>query len=175
MDIVTARLRLDALLPADAPALFAYRSDPAVSRWQGWQPATVVDAEHFIEVQQGAAPDMPGAWWQRAIRLRATRELIGDAGVHNVDAETVELGITLAPAQQRHGYARETLEVILDYVFGGLQKQHAIALVAPGNLRCMRLLEGVGMRRIAAPGDDVMYTLPRAAWLAPPANWDDRG
>ncbi|HEX7348620.1 MAG TPA: GNAT family N-acetyltransferase [Rhodanobacteraceae bacterium] len=175
MDIVTARLRLDALLPADAPALLAYRSDPAVSRWQGWVPDSLAAAAEFIAHQQDAAPDVPGTWWQRAIRLRATGELIGDVGLHCIDAADVELGITLAPAQQRHGYARDTLEVLLDYAFGGLQKQRALASVAPGNLRCMRLLEGLGMQRTGSAGHDVLFALQREAWLAPPANWDDRG
>lgn len=175
MDIVTTRLRLDALVPVDAAALFAYRGDPVVSRWQGWAPAALTDAAQFIATQQDAAPDVAGTWWQRAIRLRATGELIGDAGLYCVDAADIELGITLAPAQQRHGYAREALEVLLDYAFGGLQKQRTIAHVAPGNLRCMRLLEGLGMRRTATAGNDVMFVLPRAGWLAPPANWDDRG
>lgn len=173
MDIVTARLRLDGLRAADATALFAYRSDPAVSRWQGWQPHALADAERFIAAQTGVVPGAVGAWWQRAMRLRATDELIGDVGVYGVDADTVELGITLAPAHQRHGYAREALELVLDYVLGGLAKQRAIARVMPGNFRCMRLLEGAGMRRHdAAP--DILYELARDAWLAPPENWAER-
>lgn len=166
---------MDALVPADAAALLAYRSDPAVGRWQGWVPDSLAAAAELIANQQDAAPDVPGTWWQRAIRLRATGELIGDVGMHCIDAADVELGITLAPTQQRHGYAREALEVLLDYAFGGLQKQRTIAHVVPGNLRCMRLLEGLGMRRTGTVGDDVMFTLLREDWLAPPANWDDRG
>lgn len=40
MELATARLRLDALRREDAAALFAYRADPAVSRYQGWRPAS---------------------------------------------------------------------------------------------------------------------------------------
>ncbi|MGH8184393.1 MAG: GNAT family N-acetyltransferase [Rhodanobacteraceae bacterium] len=173
MEIVTARLRLDALRREDAEALFAYRGDPAVSRWQGWKPASLGEASRFIEDQQRAAPDVSGTWWQRAIRLRDTGELIGDLGLHFLDDATVELGISLAPAQQRHGYAREALEVMLDFVFGGLHKQLAIAHVAPRNFACMRLLEGMKMHRRDPQDGDAMFELPASEWLAP-ADEDER-
>lgn len=168
MDIVTANLRLDALRAEDAPALFAYRGDPAVNRFQGWKPVALAEAERFIAAQEATVPDNVGTWWQRAIRLRDSGMLIGDVGMHFVDAATVELGITLALAQQRHGYAREALEVMLDFVFGGLRKQHAIAFVEPRNFMCMRLLEGLGMHRGADQDGDAVFTLEAGEWLAPP-------
>lgn len=174
MEIVTARLRLDALRDEDAGALFAYRGDPAVSRYQGWKPASVADAAKFIDAQQGRAPDTPGTWWQRAIRLRDSGELIGDLGLHFMDDGTVELGISLAPAHQRHGYAREAVEVMLDFVFGGLRKQRVIARVDPRNFMCMRLLEGLGMRRRDAQAGDVKFELPASEWLAAPDEPGDR-
>ncbi|HET7162719.1 MAG TPA: GNAT family N-acetyltransferase [Rhodanobacteraceae bacterium] len=174
MEIVTARLRLDALREEDAAALFGYRGDPAVNRYQGWKPASIADAARFIEAQQGGAPDVPGAWWQRAIRLRDSDELIGDLGLHFVDGATVELGISLAPAHQRQGYAREAVEVMFDFVFGGLHKKRVIALVAPRNLMCMRLLEGLGMHRGAVQAGDVEFELPASEWLAAPDAAGDR-
>ncbi|MGN6790459.1 MAG: GNAT family N-acetyltransferase [Rhodanobacteraceae bacterium] len=172
MEIVTARLRLDALRGEDADALFAYRSDPAVSRYQGWKPASIADAARFIEAQEGVAPDTPGAWWQRAIRLRDTDELIGDLGLHFLDDATVELGISLAPAHQRQGHAREAVEVMLDFVFGGLHKQRVVALVDPLNFMCMRLLEGLGMRRTGSQPHHVVFALQAREWLAAPAGED---
>lgn len=182
MDVTTARLRLDALRPADAPALFAYRGDPQVSRYQSWKPAHVAAVERFIAAQQSVQPDTVGTWWQRAIRLRADGSLIGDLGLHFTDAWTVELGITLAPAMQRRGYAREALEVVLDFVFGGLHKHRVFASVDPRNLACVRLLEGVGLRREAhfhaslregeGWADDVVYALLEREWLAPPDDVD---
>ena len=174
MEIVTARLRLDALRDEDADALFAYRSDPAVARFQGWKPASVADAKRFIETQHGVAPDTPDTWWQRAIRLRDSGELIGDLGLHFMGEGTVEVGISLAPVHQRRGYAREALEVMLDFVFGGLRKRRVIAQVAPRNFMCMRLLEGLGMRRGADQGGDAMFALDAGDWLAPADASGDR-
>lgn len=166
MEIVTARLRLDALRREDAEALLAYRGDPQVSRFQGWKPVTLADAAAFIEAQQDLAPDTPDTWWQRAIRLRDTGELVGDTGLHFIDNACVELGISLAPAHQRRGYAREAVEVMLDFVFGGLHKRRVIARVAPRNFACMRLLEGLGMHRGRDQADDAMFELPAREWLA---------
>ncbi|TAN03361.1 MAG: N-acetyltransferase [Rhodanobacteraceae bacterium] len=175
MQIVTTRLRLDGLRREDAEALFAYRSDPAVSRWQGWKPSTLADAAKFIEDQQTAAPDVPGTWWQRAIRLRDSDALVGDLGMHFLGDATVELGVTLAPAQQHQGYAREAVEVLLDFVFGGLHKQRVIARVAPRNFACMRLLEGLGMQRRDGDAGEVTFELQGSEWLAAPTDDPDRG
>ena len=174
MEIVTARLRLDALRDEDADALFAYRGDPAVARFQGWKPTSVADARRFIETQRGLVPDTPDTWWQRAIRLRDSGELIGDLGLHFVGDAAVEVGISLAPAHQRLGYAREALEVMLDFVLGGLRKQRVTAFVEPRNFMCMRLLEGLGMRRGADQEGDATFTLEAGDWLAPADASGDR-
>ena len=78
MDIVTTRLRLDALVPDDAAALFAYRADPAVSRFQGWKPASVADAARFIETQQAVVPgthEISGPFCDRHRALTEWRRL----------------------------------------------------------------------------------------------------
>ena len=172
MEIVTARLRLDDLREEDAEALFGYRGDPAVSRYQGWKPESAADAARFIEAQEGAAPDVPGTWWQRAIRLRDSGELIGDLGLHLLDDAAVELGISLAPAHQGRGYAREAVEVMFDFAFGGLHKPRVIALVDPRNTPSIRLLEGLGMQRTGSEPDSLVFALHASDWLATPTDED---
>jgi RimJ/RimL family protein N-acetyltransferase len=100
MELNTARLRLDALRPADATVLFGYRADPDVSRFQGWRPASVAEAADFIERQADASLDTTDSWFQRAIRLREGGTLIGDLGLHlPPDAEdSIEFGVSIAPA-----------------------------------------------------------------------------
>lgn len=166
MDIATARLRLDALRREDAPTLLAYRGDPEVARYQGWKPRALAEAVRFIADQKGVEPDNEGAWWQRAVRLRATGELIGDTGLHGVADDAIELGISIAPAHQRRGYAREALEAMLDFALGGLHKRQAIAFVHPQNHASLRLLESLGMHRHDPHEEMVMFTLPAEEWLA---------
>ena len=91
-----------------------------------------------------------------------------------MDEGTVELGISLAPAHQRRGYAREAAEVMLDFVFGGLRKKRVIARVDPRNFVCMRLLEGLGMHRRDAQAGEVKFELAAREWLAAPDEPGDR-
>ena len=151
MSRLTRRLAIDALRHEDAEALFRYRADPLVSRYQGWAPASVGEALHFIQAQDGVAAGAPGTWYQRALRLRGSGELVGDLGLHfSAELEgTVELGISLASAQQGLGLATEALRDVLDYVFGELHQHRATASVDPRNHACMKLMLNIGLRQEA--------------------------
>lgn len=176
MELLTPRLRLDALRGSDAETLFRYRSDPAVSRYQGWCPVSVEDASRFIQRQRGIALDAPGTWFQRAIRLREADELAGDLGLHFVSEAAVELGVTLAPAHQGRGLAAEALRATLDLVFGTLHKHRAYGSVDPRNTASIRLLTALGMRKeahliesVRCDGewaDDAIYALLDREWAA---------
>jgi RimJ/RimL family protein N-acetyltransferase len=148
VELVTPRLRLDPLRPGDAPALYAYRGDPAVFRFQGWRPADVEAARAFIDRQQ-AEPSV--GWFQRAIRLREDGPLIGDLGVclPAESHDSVEFGITLAPAHRGRGYARETLQALFDHGFGRSGWRRVHASVDPRNAACVALLRALGMRQEA--------------------------
>src|SRR5574337_1268471 len=108
MELATARLRVDALRPADAEGLFACRADPAVARYQGWCPADLAAAREFIDAQR--QPPSSG-WCQRAIRLRESGMLIGDLGLCLPEApqDSVEVGVSIAPAYEGRGYASVAL------------------------------------------------------------------
>lgn len=149
MDLRTARLRLDGLRAADAPTLFAYRADPRVSRFQGWCPASLTEAANFIARQQAQAFAQLGSWCQLALRREPETALIGDVGVHFVDADTLEFGITVAPAAQQRGLAAEAAQAVLALAFETLGRHRVYAEVDPRNLACVRLLERLGMRREA--------------------------
>jgi RimJ/RimL family protein N-acetyltransferase len=176
MELATARLRIDALRPDDAAALFALRSDPAVARYQGWRPADLAAARAFIERQSSAA--IPDGWFQRAIRRREDGRLIGDLGVNLPgDAKaSVEFGISLAPAGQGQGYAGEAVRALFDHVFGRLGRHRIQASVDPRNLACLGLLRSLGMRQEAhhreslwlhgAWVDDMIFAMLSREWLA---------
>ncbi len=173
----TRRLLIDALRREDAEALFRYRADPLASRYQGWHPTSVDEVLRFIEALETVAPDTPGTWYQRAIRLQGSGELVGDLGLHfMLDAEeTVELGISLAPSHQGAGLAREALCEVLGFVFETLHKHRVTASVDPRNHACMKLLESVGMRNEAhfresvrfgnEWADDVVFAMLEREWL----------
>jgi RimJ/RimL family protein N-acetyltransferase len=179
MELTTARLLLDRLHPGDAEALFACRADPAVARFQGWRPASVAEARAFIEAQ---AEPAPGLWFQRAIRLRDGHALIGDLGVclPATPGDSVEFGISLTPAQQGQGYAREALRALFHQGFDVLGWRRIHASLDPRNTACMALLQALGMRQEAhfreslwLHGewvDDVVFAILAREWNpAPPS------
>jgi RimJ/RimL family protein N-acetyltransferase len=177
LELPTPRLLLDALCPADAGSLFAYRAHPEVARYQGWRPAGQAEALRFIE-SQPVATEVPGVWFQRAIRLRGDRGLIGDLGVLlPVEAEgSVEFGISIAPAHQGRGYAGEALHALFGRLFDTLGRHRIHASVDPRNLACVALLRSLGMRQEAHFReslwlhdewvDDAVYALLAREWQA---------
>jgi len=178
MELNTPRLRLDALRPTDAEALFGYRADPGVSRFQSWRPASVAEAADFIKRQAGASMDTPDSWFQRAIRLRKSGELIGDLGIHlPPDAEgSIEFGVSIVPAHQGNGYACEAVRAVFGLVFGLLGRHRIQASVDPRNIASMAMLRALGMRQEAHHReslwlqgewvDDVIFAMLDHEWQA---------
>jgi RimJ/RimL family protein N-acetyltransferase len=142
----TRRLVLRGLIPSDAHAIRRYRSLPEVARYQSWETFTTKDAEDLVAEQAGIAPDTPGTWLQLAI---VSEEVIGDCGMHFLDSEQVEVGITLDPAHQGKGYAAEGMRCVLDYLFGALGKHRVVATTDAENAAAAALFERIGFRREA--------------------------
>ena len=96
--IILRRMR-----PEDAETLFAYRSLPAVARYQNWLPASVDEAHELAKTQAGLEPGTPGTWFQFIICRREDGEIVGDCGILFAEDEhcSPELGIALHPDHRR--------------------------------------------------------------------------
>jgi RimJ/RimL family protein N-acetyltransferase len=149
-EIATDHLILNPLSAADVEALFAYRSLPEVCRYQSWAPASLQEVAAFIEGLASTEFDTLGTWFQLGIRLRESRGLIGDLGVHFLDdGQQVEVGFTTAPAFQRKGLATEAVVGLLDCLFGSLGKHRVTASVDPRNTASLGVVRRIGMRQEA--------------------------
>ena len=81
-----------------------------------------------------------------ALTLRGTDRLIGDCAAH-VDADDprrAEIGFTLAPEHQGHGYATEAVRRLLHYLLVERGKHRVSATCDARNTRSAALLERVG-------------------------------
>src|SRR5579859_7611941 len=79
IDLETERLLLRPFQREDLDAFVAYRNDPEVARYQSWEtPFTVRKAERLLDAMQRFTPGGPDGWYQVAIVLRQTGEMIGD-------------------------------------------------------------------------------------------------
>jgi len=152
LPLETPRLTLRRLLPADAPALSAYRSDPEVARYQGWHaPYSLEQAHELIAEMQSVTPGEPGCWLQIAFALKTTGELIGDCAVKrlNGDPRQAELGVTLAQAYQCQGYATEGLTCLINHLFDAFNLHRLCANIDPQNTASADLLRRLGFRHEA--------------------------
>ena len=161
----TKRFVLDSFRESDANALFRYRSAPAVSRYQGWAPSCIEEAEAFVARVMAAEFDTPDAWYQFAIRESSSAPsddpvLIGDLGVHfgPVGSREVEVGVTVAPAWQRLGVARECLSALLEHLFEDRNKTTVFAAIDPENAPVRGLLRRLGFQQRAEQGAHPWYS-----------------
>jgi RimJ/RimL family protein N-acetyltransferase len=144
------RVVLRHLQAADLPAFAAYRAEPEVARYQGFDPYTEAQAAAFItENAASPIPAPPGSWVQIAIARAEDDRLLGDCALHLSAAEPrqAEVGITLNPRWQGQGYAREALRGLLRFCFEELQLHRVVAITDVRNVASVRLLESVRMRR----------------------------
>lgn len=135
---------------ADVKPFVAYRSDPDVARYQSWDaPYPLAHGELLIRAMQRQHPDTPGQWFQFAVTLSPTGELIGDCGAKPdaADPRQAEIGYTIARQHHGHGYGADAARTLLGYLFDGRGKHRVTASCDPRNTGSIRLLERIGMRR----------------------------
>jgi RimJ/RimL family protein N-acetyltransferase len=176
-DLAATRVALRRFDPRDLEAFVAYRSTARVARFQDWDAPYPHEAgERFVRQMMARHPDMPGEWFQFAVILRSTGELIGDCAArpHPGDSRQAEIGFTIALEHQGHGYATEAVRRLLGYLFGPRGKHRVTACCDARNAASARLLERLGMRQEGhlrestwAKGewtDDLVYALLDHEW-----------
>lgn len=141
----TARLTLRPLRRADAPALFAMRSDPQVMQYIPRPLATsVTDSEEFIAlVNEGVSRNELLNW---GMALRASDELIGTIGFYRLQPENhrAEIGYLLHPAHQGQGLMQEAVAAALAYGFDVLRLHSVEGVIGPQNEASARVLQRAG-------------------------------
>jgi RimJ/RimL family protein N-acetyltransferase len=149
--IVTERLGLRQLVASDAEKIFEYRSRAEVSRYQSWGVESPAAIQSQIENLSATNPGIPGLWYRIGYRSQFSGEMIGDCSVHVLENEVrqAEFGISLVLELQCRAYATEVLRALLNYLFVELNKHRVFGSVDPRNLRSIRLMQRVGMRKEA--------------------------
>jgi RimJ/RimL family protein N-acetyltransferase len=147
----SSRLVLRRFSRADVQAFLAYRNDPEVARFQGWDSFSLAEATAFVARQEKQPVASPGQWLQIAIALKQTGQLVGDCAlkIHMADARQATIGITLCRAFQGQGLATEALAALLDFVFLEAGLHRVQADTDPENVSARKLLEHLGMRQEA--------------------------
>jgi len=174
----TERLIIRLFRDEDAEVVFAYRNDPLVYKYQGWAvPFTHENVDDFIHLRRILAPGIGGEWYQPALELTSTGEVIGDVAFFRKrqDSREATLGYTLAQAYWHQGYASEAVRAVVSYLFTELDLHRIVADCDSENLASVRLLERLGFRREAhfvesywlgdRWGDEYQYALLKREWI----------
>lgn len=171
----SSRLLLRPIKSEDAPAVFAYRSDAETNKFQGTIPKELTEVDDFIS-KIPSEINLPKTWFQFVIIENQSQEIIGDLGIHFIDAENkqCELGCTIRKESHGKGFATEAMKASIDYLFSVLNKHRMMASVDPENIASIKLLERLGFRKEAHHKesllindvwvDDVIYAILNREW-----------
>jgi RimJ/RimL family protein N-acetyltransferase len=146
----TERLALRRATEPDLDAIWAYRRDPAVTRWLSAAPATL-EAHRTSFLERGQLSHM--------VVVEAGGQVIGDAMIRVEDGwaqqevadaargTQAELGWTFDPAHQGRGFATEAAHALVSLCFAELGLRRVYAICFAANRSSWRLMERLGMRR----------------------------
>ncbi len=141
----TERLLLRELVPTDAPALFAMRTDPRVMQHSGRpRPSALSEVEWLIAIIQHDRVDNNGITW--AISLHCDPLLIGSIGYYRLKKEHYrgEVGYMLHPDHWRKGIMGEALETAVQFGSRQLGFHSIEAMTDPRNVASNGLLNKHG-------------------------------
>jgi RimJ/RimL family protein N-acetyltransferase len=148
--LTTARLLLRRSRPEDADTISAYRSDPEVHRYQGWDRTDADGIRDEIEAMAARAPGELGGWVQLTAEEGDTHQLVGDVGLSPAedDPGVIKIGYTMSPAFQGRGYATEAVGALIGYAFDTLGAEVVRAYASAANTPSIRVAEKAGLHLV---------------------------
>ncbi len=156
----TDRLLVRAFRDEDLEAFLAYRNDPLVAEYQGWDvPYPREKALEFIAEMKSKNPVEPEGWLQAAIVLKESGEYIGDCAffVKKDDNRKAYVGCTIAQKYWQRGYAVEVVRRLLAYLFDELHLHRVVAETDVENDASISTLERLGFRREAHLVENIWF------------------
>jgi len=160
----TERLLLRHFCDSDLEVFLAYRSDPEVARYQGWEAPYDPDiGRAFIDEMKNAVPGTPGKWFQAAIELKSSKTVLGDCAFHVMgnDLRQAFIGITPAHPSWGMGYGEEACRGLLNYLFKELNLHRVVAECDVENVTSFTLLKRLGFRCEAHLIENIWF---KGAW-----------
>jgi|SRR5208283_345167 len=142
------RVRLRPLVPTEYPAVFAWYNDPETVA-----PFDRFSVDTFDEFSQavGSASEEPTSLAPRfAIERKDEGKVVGVVGHYRAHPilEYTDVWYVLGdPAARRHGFGRESVQLLTDHLFAATAVERVGATCDVDNAASYRLLEEIGFRR----------------------------
>ena len=145
----TKRLTIRNLRPDDLPEFFSYRSNPQVTKFQGFDLMTLKESEEFIESMSRKFFGTLGEWVQYGIENNESKKLIGDCAIRILeeDNDVAEIGITISHLHQKNGFAKEVMFGVLKFLFDEKGIRRVVELTDIDNIASVNLLKSCGFRQ----------------------------
>jgi ribosomal-protein-alanine N-acetyltransferase len=145
--LVTKRLVLRKITKKDVPDIFAYASDPEVTRYLRWGPhQSLMETENYVNVVLDQYHEGRDGPW--AIEHQRQQKVLGH--IHLMDIEVqhrkARVGFVLSKSYWNRGIMTEALGKVLDYSFEELGLNRLEGLCASPNRAAIQVLGKVGMR-----------------------------
>lgn len=134
----------------DVDTFLAYRQDPDIARFQGWETTySIIQAINLIESQAGSVLPEKGEWLQLAIHSLGSHEHVGDLAIKLVeDADSsFELGFTIAKQHQGQGFAKEAAAKLMSYLVSEAGAKKFIATTDSRNSASIKVLAALGFQK----------------------------
>jgi [ribosomal protein S5]-alanine N-acetyltransferase len=176
LNIQTTRLNIRHLKLSDLTDFHIYRSNPEVTKYQGFDVMTIEQAEQFINDNSTKHFGNAGEWIQYGIENLETRQLIGDCAIKldQYDTRIAEIGITISHLEQKKGFAKEVLLGILTFLFDKKEIHRVVEIVDAENIASINLLISTGFKQEGhfienvffkgKWGSELQYAMLRREW-----------
>jgi len=176
LNITTPRLFIRNLKDIDLEDFYIYRSNPDITKYQGFDVMTLEEAQIFIKEHTNKNFGKPGEWVQYAIENKETGNIVGDCAIklNESDIGIAEIGITISHFEQKKGYAKETLSALMNFLFTSRNIHNIVETVDTENIASIHLLKSLGFKQQGSIieniffkgkwGSEVQFTLLKTEW-----------
>jgi ribosomal-protein-alanine N-acetyltransferase len=174
LPIGTARLSLRDFVQSDFDAIYAYSSDPRVTKYLFFGPRDEAGTADYLEELLASQEEVPRTRFELAVQEIGSGRVIGACDLSLIERNVVDLGYMLGVPDWGKGYATEIALALVDAAFFDLRADRIISTVDVNNQASMRVLEKIGMRWEAVFRkhrraknrwwDCHLFVLPREVW-----------
>jgi RimJ/RimL family protein N-acetyltransferase len=174
LPIETARLTLRDFVQSDFDAIYAYSSDPKVTKYLFFGPRDKDGTTDYLEGLLASQAESPRLRFELAVQEKASGRVIGACDLSYIESNVVDLGYMLGLPDWGKGYATEIAMALVDAAFSELRAERVISTVDVNNRASIHVLEKIGMRWEAVFRkhrraknrwwDCHLFILPREVW-----------
>ncbi len=174
LPIETRRLRLRDFVRSDFDAIYAFSSDPKVTKFLFFGPRDRDGTADYLEDLLASQAELPRTRFELAVQESASDRVIGACDLSLIERNVVDLGYMLGLPDWGKGYATEIALALVDAAFFDLKADRVISTVDVHNKASMHVLEKIGMRWEAVFRkhrraknrwwDCHLFVLPREVW-----------